>query len=87
MTLITATSIAIKASTIPTYKNIWFTAETFIKCKSYNKSRVYMPAWKGLSFFIFWDNGGNPEFFIWTRSVYQITENGQYNKSIKWSDD
>ena len=38
MTLITATSIAIKASTIPTYKNIWFTAETFINVKAIIKA-------------------------------------------------
>ncbi len=52
MTLITAISIAIKASTIPTYKNIWFTAETFINVKAIIKAEYTYRLGKDCPFYL-----------------------------------
>ena len=62
MTLITATSIAIKASTIPTYKNIWFTAETFINVKAIIKAEYTCRLGKDCPFLSFGITGAIPNF-------------------------
>ena len=62
MTLITAISIAIKASTIPTYKNIWFTAETFINVKAIIKAEYTCRLGKDCPFLSFGITGAIPNF-------------------------